>query len=142
MYLCTQLNDTIMAKYITKKELKGIKLTDEINWLLDDINAKGDINGRYFSAWWFDMAAIHSKETNAAMDEIIWGLILNYAKANAVWYNDGTEAQLDLREVSNYVGDKLNVWQGTIIRWLRGMRPRLDVCDNFGLNALYIKIGK
>lgn len=42
-------------KAITKKDLKGIKFNDEINWLLEDINRKGDINGRYFSAWWFDM---------------------------------------------------------------------------------------
>ena len=38
-----------MKKYITKMEIKGAKINDYVSGLLDDINAPGDINGRYFS---------------------------------------------------------------------------------------------
>ena len=40
-----------MKKAITKKDLKGLKFDDEISWLFDKINEKGNINGRYFSSW-------------------------------------------------------------------------------------------
>lgn len=136
-----QLNNTDMAKYITKKEIKGAKINDYVNDLLNDINAKGDINGRYFSSWWFDIH--HNIENNNAMNEIIWGLVLNYAKTNASWFNNKTEAQLRLNEVTEYIANKLNTWSGIIIRWLKGMqycKYGVDVCDKCGLNTLFIKI--
>lgn len=133
-----------MKKAITKKDLKGLKFNGEISWLFDMINKKGNINGRYFSSWWFDIY-YRSKEETKAMNDIIWTLAVNYAKANGVWFNEGTECQLNLKEVCTYIGDKLNVWSGTIVKWCRGMKYsgyKIDVCDNFGLNSLYIKINK
>jgi hypothetical protein len=134
-----------MKKAITKKDLKGLKFDDEITLsrLFDEINEKGDINGRYFSEWWFHMR--HSKDETRAMNDIIWTLILNYAKATGIWFNEGTECELNLREVCTHIADKLNVWSGTIVRWCKGMRYsgyNIDVCDNFGLNSLYIKVDK
>lgn len=132
-----------MAKYITKKDIKGAKITDAVNWLLMDINAKGDINGRYFSSWWFDYR--HSEDDINAMNEIMWGLTLNYAKTNGCWFNNGTETELRLNEVAQYIADKLNTWTGAVISWLKGMKYNhygIDVCDNFGLNSIYVKIYK
>lgn len=132
-----------MAKYITKKEIKGASIDEYVNWLLEDINAKGDINGRYFSSWWFDFR--HSADDVKAMNEIIWGLTLNYAKANGVWFNSGTETELILSEVAQYIANKLNTWSGVIINWMNGMKYShygIDVCDNFGLNSLYVKVKK
>lgn len=76
------------------------------------------------------------------MNEIIWGLSLNYAKANGVWFNYGTETQLKLNELAEYIAKKLNVFSYTVIRWLKGMKYShygIDVCDACGLNAIYIK---
>ena len=130
-----------MAKYITKKEIKGAEITIFVEWLLQDINAKGDINGRYFSSWWFDTA--HSAEDTHAMNEIMWGLAVNYAKENGVaWFNNGTEVMMRLDEVAQYIAKKLNTWSGAVIRWMKGMKYYhygVDVCDNFGLNSLYLK---
>ena len=86
-----------------------------------------------------------SKAETKAMNDIIWTLVLNYAKATGVWFNEGTECELNLKEVCTYIGDKLNVWSGTIVNWCKGMKYsgyKIDVCDNFGLNSLYIKINK
>lgn len=129
-----------MKKYITKKEIKGAKINDYVSGLLDDINAPGDINGRYFSCWWFDWR--HEKEYIDAMNEIIWGLSLNYAKANGVWFNNGTETELRLSELAEYIAEKLNVFSCTVICWLKGMKYAhygIDVCDACGLNSIYIK---
>lgn len=135
-----------MKKAITKKDLKGLKFDGDITLsrLFDEINEKGDINGRYFSDWWFNMY-YHSKAEIKAMNDIIWTLILNYAKATGIWFNEGTECELNLKEVCTYIGDKLNVWGGTIVKWCKGMKYsgyNIDVCDNFGLNSLYIKVDK
>lgn len=131
-----------MAKYITKKEIKGAEITIFVEWLLQDINAKGDINGRYFSTWWFDYT--HSQEDVHAMNEIIYNLALNYAKANGVWFNNETEVMMRLDEVAGYVANKLNTWSGAVVKWMKGMKYshyKIDVCDNFGLNSIYLKKG-
>jgi hypothetical protein len=130
-------------KAITKKELKGLKFDDGVTRLFDEINKKGDINGRYFSDWWFDMC--HSKAERKAMNDIVWTLALNYARVAGSWFNGGTECELDLREVCTYIGNKLNVWSGTIVSWCKGMKYsgyKIDVCNNFGLNSLNIKVDK
>lgn len=131
-----------MKKYITKKELKGIQFNPDITYLLEDINRKGDIFGRYFSSWWFDFH--HSKEEEAAMDSIIWALVVNNVSKFGYYFNDGQEAQLDLRAIAEFIGEKLNnVWYQTIIKWFRGMAYsgyKIDVCDACGLNSLYIKL--
>lgn len=130
-------------KAITKKDLKGLKFDDEVTRLFDEINEKGGIGGRYFSDWWFDMC--HSKAERRAMSDIVWTLVLNYAKATGIWFNDGTECELNLKEVCTYIGNKLNIWSGTVVSWCKGMKYsgyNIDVCDNFGLNSLYIKVDK
>ena len=132
-----------MKKFVRKSDLKGVKMNSFVASLLDDINAKGDINGRYFSSWWFDLH--HDADDVSAMYEILWGLVRNYAKMNGVWYNDGTETQLKLSDVAEYIADKLNTWSGYIICWLRGMqyaRYGVEVCDKCGLNTLYVSVRK
>ena len=129
-------------KAITKKDIKGIKFNDEINWLLEDINRKGDINGRYFSAWWFDMYRPDKAECKA-MGAIIWQLLVNNIDSLGVTFNDGTEAQLDLKKAAEFIGEKLNTWWGIIVKQFRSMYYdgyKIDVCDSCGLNALYLKL--
>lgn len=131
-------------KLITKSDLKGITYTQDIEDLLWVINRKGNIDGWYFSSWWFDMR--HSKETDAAMDAIIWQLLVNNVDSFGFRFNEGTEAQLDLREAATYIGDKLNrVWWGTIVKWLRSMYYSgygVEVNDRWGLNTVYLKLNK
>ena len=129
-------------KLITKKDIRGIKYTPDIENLLLTINRKGTIFGWYFSSWWFDMR--HSKEEETAMSAIIWQLVLNNVERFGFWFNDKTEAQLDLHKTATFIGDKLNgVWSETIVRWFRGMKYQgwdMDVNDQCGLNTLYVKV--
>lgn len=131
-------------KPITKKDLKGLKFDDEINWLLDDINRKGDINGRYFSAWWFDRYR-PDKAENKAMAAIIWQLLVNNLDTFGFTFNEGAEAQLDLQQAAEFIGEKLNTWSGIIVKEFRSMAYLgygIDVCDACGLNSLYLKLNK
>lgn len=129
-----------MAKFITKKDLKGITFNQDIEWLLSEINQKGDINGRYFSAWWFDIR--HSQEDTKAMSEIIYTLTINWMKEHHSLYNQGVNGSCRLREVAAYVGDKLNVWNGTVIAWYRSMYhmgyQNVIVDDHCGLDSLTV----
>lgn len=132
-------------KLITKKDLHGITWTDDIEDLLEDINRKGDINGWYFSSWWFDIR--HHEDTNNAMDAIIWQLLVNNIERFGFRFNDGREAQLDLHAAATFIGDTLNgVWWQTIVRWLRGMGLKktygVTVNDIYGLNTLYMVLKK
>lgn len=131
-------------KLITKAELKGIRWTHDIEWLLEEINRKGDISGYHFSSWWFDFR--HSKEDNSAMDAIIWQLIVNNVEKFGFRFNDKTEAQLRLKETATFIGNKLNgVWWETIVKWLRSMSYDgygVTVNDQCGLDTLYIKLTK
>lgn len=129
-----------MAKYITLQELKGIKIDTCVRVLLNDINAKGTIDGRYFSSWWFDYE--HRQEEKRAMNDIMFGLALNFAKVHGTWFNNGAEAQVNLSEVASYIAKKLNTWSFEIVRWLKGMKYSgygIDVNDALGLDAMFIK---
>ena len=131
-----------MKKVIKISDLKGLKITDDIRDLLEVINRKGDICGRYFSSWWFDMY-YHPKGEVLAMDSIIFTLVTNYAKANGVWYNNNTECWLKVSEVAGFIAPILNVWSGTVIKWMRGMYYRgykLDINTACGLDSIHIKI--
>ncbi len=132
----------VKRKLITREDIRGINYTDDIEFLLDDINRKGDISGWYFSSWWFDIR--HSKETSAAMDAIIWQLLVNNADRFGIRFNDGSQAQLRLKETASFIGEKLNgVWSGIIIKWLRSMKYDgygIDVCDACGLDSLYLTL--
>ena len=129
-------------KLITRKDIQGIQYTPDIEWLLEDINRKGDIFGWYFSSWWFDIR--HDRQTVEAMNAIIWQLLINNVERFGVRFNDGKEAQLRLNEAATYIGNKLNgVWSGIIIKWLRSMKYDgygIDVNDQCGLDALYLKL--
>ena len=131
-------------KLITKADIKGITYTPEIEWILEEINRKGDIFGWHFSSWWFDIR--HDKETASAMDAIIWQLLVNNVGSLGFTFNEGTEAQLRLKETATFIGNKLNgVWWETIVKWLRSMQYSgydVDVCDRCGLDSLYIKFQK
>lgn len=131
-------------KLITKADIRGITMTQDIEWLLEEINRKGDIFGWHFSSWWFDIR--HDKQTNSAMQAIIWQLIVNNIDRFGTCFNGGAEAQLRLKETATFIGDKLNgVWHKTIVKWLRGMKYDgydIDVNDRYGLDTLYIKINQ
>lgn len=127
-------------KLITRSDLRGIAYTPDVEWLLGEINRKGTINGWHFSSWWFDIR--HTREDQAAMDAIIWQLLVNNIGTLGFTFNGGTEAQLRLRDTATFIGDKLNgVWWETIVKWFRSMAYtgyRIDVNDRFGLDCLYI----
>ena len=129
-------------KLITKQDIRGIHYTYDIEYLLGDINRPGNIFGWYFSSWWFDIR--HDKETNNAMNAIIWQLVVNNIERFGVFFNDGKEAQLRLQETASFIGEKFNgVWSGTIIKWFRSMKYEgygIDVCDACGLDSLYLKL--
>lgn len=131
-------------KLITKADIRGITMTQDIEWLLEEINRKGDIFGWHFSSWWFDIR--HDKQTDSAMQAIIWQLIVNNVDRFGTCFNGGAEAQLRLKETATFIGDKLNgVWHKTIVKWLRGMKYDgydIDVNDRYGLDTLYIKINQ
>ena len=131
-------------KLITRADIRGIRYTTDIEWLLEEINRKGDIFGWHFSSWWFDIR--HDKDTSSAMDAIIWRLLVNNVDRFGIRFNNGTEAQLRLRDAATFIGDKLNgVWWETIVRWIRSMAYNgypLDVCDRYGLDSLYLKLEK
>lgn len=131
-------------KAITRKELDGIEFNFDIIMLLNDINRKGDINGRYFSSWWFE---IHWPDNNQykAMAAIIWQLLINNVDSFGFTFNEGMEAQLDLKEAAEFIGEKLNTWWETIVKEFRSMEYLgygIDVCDTYGLNTLYLKFNK
>lgn len=131
-------------KAITKKELEGIDFNDDIDMLLNEINRKGDIGGRYFSTWWFDRYR-PDKAENKAMAAIIWQLLVNNLDSFGFTFNEGTEAQLDLQQTAEFIGGKLNTWWGVIVKEFRSMEYLgygIDVCDACGLNALYLKLNK
>lgn len=131
-------------KLITKADIRGITMTQDIEWLLEEINRKGDIFGWHFSSWWFDIR--HDKQTDSAMQAIIWQLIVNNVDRFGTCFNGGAEAQLRLKETATFIGDKLNgVWHKTIVKWLRGMKYDgydIDVNDRYGLDTLFIKINQ
>ena len=131
-----------MKKLITKKDVRGMEMTPDVLDLLADINRKGDIRGWYFSSWWFDIR--HDGRTAAAMYAIIWQLLINNVDRFGFTFNDGAEAQLRLRDVASFIGDKLNdVWWETIVKCFRSMKYSgydIDVNDRYGLDTLYIKI--
>ena len=131
-------------KLITRADIRGIRYTTDIEWLLEEINRKGGIFGWHFSSWWFDIR--HDKDTSSAMDAIIWRLLVNNVDRFGIRFNNGTEAQLRLRDAATFIGNKLNgVWWETIVRWIRSMAYNgypLDVCDRCGLDSLYLKLKK
>ena len=131
-------------KLITKADIRGITMTQDIEWLLEEINRKGDIFGWHFSSWWFDIR--HDKQTDSAMQAIIWQLIVNNVDRFGTCFNGGAEAQLRLKETATFIGDKLNgVWHKTIVKWLRGMKYDgydIDVNDRYGLDTLFSKINQ
>lgn len=133
-------NRVIMAKFLTKKDLKGIKFTQDIEWLLDDINRKGEINGRYFSCWWFDH--FYQGADRVAMNEIIYTLIANWIKANGSVFNCGADGACRLSQAAAYVADKLNVFESTIVKVLRTMYycgyQNVIVEDHWGLDSLTV----
>ena len=135
---------TRKRKLITRSDLKGIRWTQDIEWLLEEINRKGDINGWSFSSWWFDIR--HFKEDDMSMDAIIWQLLMNNVDRLGFTFNEGAEAQLRLREAATFIGDKLNgVWWETIVKWFRSMAYSgydITVNDRYGLDTLFLKLKK
>lgn len=133
-------------KLITKRDLRGIRWTLDVEDLFNDINRKGDINGWHFSSWWFDPWNFRTEGTEKAMDAIIWQLLVNNIDRLGFTFNEGTEAQLRLREAATFIGDKLNgVWWETIVRWFRSMAYSgydITVNDRYGLDTLYLKLKK
>ena len=70
-------------------------------------------------------------------------LLVNNIDSLGVTFNDGTEAQLDLKKAAEFIGEKLNTWWGIIVKQFRSMYYdgyKIDVCDACGLNALYLKL--
>ena len=129
-----------MKKAITKQDVRGIEFDFDVEYLLGEINAKGDINGRNFGEWWFKYN--RDAADARAMSKIVWQLTVNNIEKFGFRFNEGTEAQLNLEQVARFVGDKLNVWWETVVRWYRGMTYsgyNIDVCDRWGLNELYVK---
>lgn len=137
-----------MSKYITKAELKGYDFNEpEHRYLFEIVNEKDEngYNGRYFSSWYFDMKRCDMDFANA-MQDMIWCLIISYFKGHAYCFKNGHMSQLRLSDVAKYIGEKLNVWSGEIIRWMKGMsfcrKFDLDVCDHWGLDTITIFINK
>lgn len=134
-----------MSKYITKADLKGYDFNEfEHAYLFDIVNRKdaNGYNGRYFSAWYTD-GHLTKEESNAVAD-MIWALTLTFFRKQG--YEAGKMAQTKLNEVAEFIGEKMNIWSGEIIRWLKGMDfgndYDLEVCDHWGLNTLTIFINK
>ncbi len=135
------------SKFITKAELKGYDFNNVWNAdLFDMVNQKDEngYNGRYFSAWYLDMR--HEGESRKAITDMIWYLTLSYFKANYPGFKMGKMAQTNLSKAAGFIADKMNVWSGEIIRWMKGMEfgkeYDMDVCDHLGLDTITIYINK
>lgn len=133
--------------YITKAELKGYDFDNVWNAdLYDMVNRKDEngYNGRYFSSWYLDMR--HEGESRRAITDMIWFLTISYFKANYPGFKTGRMAQTNLSKVTGYIAEKMNVWGGEIIRWMKGMEfgkeYDMDVCDKWGLDTITIYINK